>query len=283
MSSLVENNNLVSWQNETISDRFSKIASQYPNHTAIKSGSSSLTYKELDEASNQLANLINIKIGLTPQSIALYLRGNLDTLTSLLAVIKAGHFYSALSRKDAPTQTRELLLDLRPRLLITDEISLPQVKEIVPAGCDILLISEYQNQSIDEIQTKQNIKTILGIFYTSGSTGTPKGVMRTQEYVLHRVAVDVGDYGIGPRDRLLYMRQFNVSSSLSSIFDTLLTGATLVIFDPELQGIGKLASVITDENITIFTPPIELFRGYYRRQPSFSFHTMCHPGRGCFI
>ena len=118
-------------------------------------------------------------------------------------------------------------------------------------------------ESTDEIiPAVLDPKSILGIFYTSGSTGKPKGVIRTHEFVLHRLQVDLDDYGIGPSDNLLYMRQFNVSSSLSSLLDVLLTGATLTCFDFDTQGIGELGEIIQHDRITIFSPPIELMRHF---------------------
>ncbi len=99
-------------------------------------------------------------------------------------------------------------------MLVTDEASLPLAQKVKPAGCEILMLSDLPEVDEQPLPTAFDMKSLLGIFYTSGSTGEPKGVLRTHWSVLHRLWVEVRDNAIGPGDRLLSLRQFNVSASL---------------------------------------------------------------------
>jgi acyl-coenzyme A synthetase/AMP-(fatty) acid ligase/thioesterase domain-containing protein/acyl carrier protein len=247
---------------ETISGRFKEIVIRYARQVAVKSARQAITYEELNRLSARLGKCILHKLGAAPRPIALLLEDGADTIAALLGVIRAGHFYCALSQKDSPSRLLDVLQDLGPGLLVTDSQSLSLAGQVVPPGCEVLLLSDIQDTDEVCLTSVLDPETLLGIFYTSGSTGDPKGVLRTHSYVLHRMRVDVQDYAINSDDRLLYMRQFNVSSSLSSIFDALLTGATLVIYDVETLGIASLANLLISEQITIFPPPIELLRHF---------------------
>lgn len=249
-------------QVETIPGRFNQTVIRHGRRVAIKSERQTLTYQELDHLSSRLGQCILHKLGKSPRPVALLLEDGANTIIALLGVIRAGHFYCALSHKDSPSRLMSMLQDLHPGLLISDSQSLSIAKQAVPPGCEILLLSDIQETDEECLPSNFDPETLLGIFYTSGSTGDPKGVLRTHSYVLHRMDVDVQDYGVGPDDCLVYMRQFNVSSSLSIIFDALLTGATLVIHDVEKLGIAPLAGLLISEQITIFPPPIELLRHF---------------------
>jgi amino acid adenylation domain-containing protein len=242
--------------------RFEGVAGSYPSLEAIRSSESVLTYQDLEKSSRCLAAVLGSKLGAQPRPVALLIQDGAQMISSLLGVIRAGHFYCALSHKDPPARLAKILLDLDTKLLITDSQSLPQAQQVTPPGCEILLLSDIPDAVDTHLPPEITPEAPLGIFYTSGSTGEPKGVLRTHSYILHRVWIDVHDFEIGAGDRLLYMRQFNVSSSLSNIFDALLTGATLVLYDANSLGTSRLADTLNTQKITIFIPPIEFLRNF---------------------
>ena len=191
--------------------RFEGVAGSYPSLEAIRSSESVLTYQDLEKSSRCLAAVLGSKLGAQPRPVALLIQDGAQMISSLLGVIRAGHFYCALSHKDPPARLAKILLDLDTKLLITDSQSLPQAQQVTPPGCEILLLSDIPDAVDTHLPPEITPEAPLGIFYTSGSTGEPKGVLRTHSYILHRVWIDVHDFEIGAGDRLLYMRLFNVS------------------------------------------------------------------------
>jgi amino acid adenylation domain-containing protein len=243
-------------------ERFEEIARRYAGLEAVRSSQSHCSFEELDQQSLRLARCLCRILGKEPRPVALLLEEKTQIITSLLGVIRAGHFYCALMHKDPVSRLVKVLRDLETPLLVTDRQSLELARQIAPPGCQLLLLSDLPESDGTSLPTALGPDTLLGVFYTSGSTGEPKGVLRTHSYVMHRLWVDIDEYGAGPGDRLLFMRRFDVTVSLSNLFHTLLTGATLVLYDANEVGIAPLADLIRSEQITIFSPPIEFLRHF---------------------
>ena len=244
----------------SIPARFEEVAERHASLEAVRSPQRTFTYRELEANSRRLAGFLYHKLGREPNPVALLMEDGVQVVSSLLGVIRAGHFYCALSHRDPPLRLVRILQDLEVRLLIVDRQTLGLAQQIAPPGCELLMLPDIPETDEMPLPTRFDPKTLLGIFYTSGSTGEPKGVLRNHGYVLHRLWVEVQGGAIGPGDRLLALRQFNVSASLGCIFDALLTGATLVLYDAGALGIGPLAELLRKEQITMLFPPIELLR-----------------------
>ncbi len=60
---------------------------------------SELTYQKLEENSRHLASYLCQKLGMEPRPVALLIEEEIQVITSLLGVIRAGHFYCALSHR----------------------------------------------------------------------------------------------------------------------------------------------------------------------------------------
>ena len=240
--------------------RFGEIARRHAGREAIRSPRSRCSYGDLDRQSARLAGCLRRILGSEPRPVALLLEDKAQVIASLLGVIRAGHFYCALTRQDPAARLMKVLGDLAAPLLITDPGSLALARQIAPPGCELLLLPDLPETDGAPPPSSLGPDTLLGVFYTSGSTGEPKGVLRTHAFVMHRLWVDLREYRMGPGDRLLFMRRFDVTVSLSQLFNTLLNGATLVLYDPDEVGIGPLAGLIQTEQITVFPPPLEFLR-----------------------
>jgi hypothetical protein len=80
----------------SIPERFEKIVRQHPEKVALKKGTHSLTYGQLNEAANQIAREILNRRGPKSEPIALLLDHGIIVLVAILGVLKAGKFYVAM-------------------------------------------------------------------------------------------------------------------------------------------------------------------------------------------
>lgn len=253
---------LVLQSRQSLADRFEAIAGTFQKSVAIHQGAESCTYEELELRSRCLAHRILDAMGEEPRPVALLIRNKLQAISAILAVVRAGHFYCALSHRDPVTRLQRMLQDLGPGLLIVDESLRPLAEEISHEGCRIMIAEGPAGRDVPGLRSQGGLESLLGVFYTSGSTGVPKGVMRRQEHVMHRLLVDVNDLGIGPGDRMLFLKRLDVTSSLWQLFGGLLTGATLRVCEVEETGFAPLAELMRSERISLFAPPIELLRAF---------------------
>ena len=243
-----------------IPDRFARVSASLPNHIAVRSLHHTLTYHDLDLLSNRLADFVHARLGGGQKPVALFLRDGADILAALLGVIRAGSFYSALQPRDPHERLAAVMKNLDAALLITDKDLLPLAQRIATPGCQVVTLAEAQGPVGPRAGIAIPPEDYAGVYFTSGSTGEPKGVLRTHRAILHRAWVDINDYHIGQGDRLLFTRPFNTSSSLSNLFDPLLSGASIIIYDMENDGIHRMAEVLDANEITIFVPPLEFLR-----------------------
>lgn len=185
-------------------------ASVYPERCAIKANNLAITYRNLAEKSNKLANLL-VNSGLKPGSVVgIYMHKSIETVIAMFAVLKAGgayipidSHYSPVSRilkiielsgaeyiitthsmwtelLDNQDPTRKIDSSLKNIILIDNILNSGVVTppDFVEAGDHRNFYFYDDNVPSDLQRTCPVINDDLAyILYTSGSTGTPKGVM----------------------------------------------------------------------------------------------------------
>lgn len=239
---------------------FEETAQRCSDLIALKSPSTTLTYAELEQVSRSLAVYLPGKIGTEPCAVSILLNDGVQVITSILGIVRAGNFYSALSLTDPPERLKKVMEDLHPRMLLTEESFLSLARQIAPQDCVIQLFHDIPVQTTASLATESPPNMTLGIFFTSGSTGNPKGVLRTHQFVIHKAYIDEQDYHPGPGDKVLYSKNFTTSASVNTIFSNLLGGATLFLCDIRLENIHSFTELINNEEISIVSIPAELLR-----------------------
>jgi long-chain acyl-CoA synthetase len=179
-----------------------------------------LTFRELDETANRLANGL-ADLGLEHQDrVAVLMRNSLEALIVMQAVERAGLVFVRLNPLESNDERRFILTDSGAALMILDhsfvdgwlayEDSIDQhwSKVVVPAfegeACrsfnDLL-----RSSSPDRPEVLVSPDDMIYIGYTSGTTGRPKGVVNTHGSALNRVRNDFLnlDIPLGPDDVLL--------------------------------------------------------------------------------
>ena len=115
----------------TILELFEEIVQQYPNHIALVSGSTQLTYTELQQKSDSLAYYWKQTYQIQPaEFIGVLVGRNQHTIISLLATLKLGAIYMPLE-EDLPTERIRIVCKLsNPKLLVTSSVYLGRIDSI---------------------------------------------------------------------------------------------------------------------------------------------------------
>ena len=229
-----------------IHELFTQQVIKTPDAIAVKFGNQQLTYTQLNQKANQLANYLQ-NCGVTSEVlVGLYLERSLDILIAILAILKAGGAYLPLDPKYPQTRLTDILNDSQVSIILTQEKLLTSLSSPLPRGETPL--TPYQGKIILldtdlTIISQQNIETPISaikpdnlayVIYTSGSTGKPKGVAVEHRSLVNFVQVAIQEYKITDNDKILQFASINFDAALEEIFSALASGATLVLRTVEM-------------------------------------------------
>ncbi|MBD2461873.1 alpha/beta fold hydrolase [Oscillatoria sp. FACHB-1407] len=246
----------------SIAHRFRYVVNRFPDHIAIQSDRHQLTYTEFHHNANQIAHAILRQRGQGEEPIALLLEHDAAMMTAMLGTLISGKAYVALDPSYPQFRLSQILSDLQGELILTNSQNLALAQELVSTQTtyQILNIDELDTEISDEVDVPINGDTLAGIFYTSGSTGKAKGVARPHREILHRIWLETNDYKIHTGDKISLLYSCSFGASISDIFNALLNGATLCLYNVKGAGLDTLVNWLTHEGITIFHLPVMLFQ-----------------------
>jgi len=115
---------------KTFAEKFREVVEKYPNKTALIYMGSQLTYRDLDELSNQLAQYF-IKIGLKPDDVVgLHMPNIPANYISIIAVQKAGCVSTGLSPLLTPHEMEHQLNNSKAKVIITVDLLFGKIAEV---------------------------------------------------------------------------------------------------------------------------------------------------------
>ncbi|MCH2195462.1 non-ribosomal peptide synthetase [Kordia sp.] len=223
--------------NNTIVDVFKAQVQKTPNNIALVFENCQLTYKQLDEKSNQLARFLaaNYEIN-TEDFISIQLDRSEWMIVAILAVLKTGAAYVPV-QPDYPQERIDYIEKDTQCKAIINQALLAQFQ----AG-------QYSSAPVEVTVQPENLAYII---YTSGSTGTPKGVMLEHKTVVNLAYAQIQEFGITAEENILQSSSITFDASVEQMFIALLSGAKLSVASKALLlDTERLADYIENNAIT---------------------------------
>jgi amino acid adenylation domain-containing protein len=247
-------------------EAFERRARKTPEAAAVVCRGRSVSYRELDARSNELAGRLHA-LGVGPEClVGLMLPRSLETVVSLLAVLKAGGAFVPFDASYPQERLRFMLADAGLRWIVTDErLAHLLGNELAVVHRDAhgpIVMGDSDAVPSDLLlprrgRTPRPAGTRLAYaIYTSGSTGDPKAALLTHDGLANLVAAQRGLLRLCPGRRVLQFASLAFDAAVWEVFGALSTGATLVLAEPEELLPGEnLRRTIEAERIDALTLP----------------------------
>lgn len=249
-------------QPSTFTALFDSMVAAQPYAPAVEHDSRVLTYDALDRQSSALATLL-VRHGVRRGDIVgVAVPRSVDQIVCTLAVFKAAAAYLPIDMSYPQDRINHVVRDSRPRLVLSTAAAL--MERTITAPVMRIDDSSFRAEVDALIATGDNALpwTLLTpddlayVIYTSGSTGRPKGVEISHRGVANLALTQQVSLCCGPGARVLQFAPLSFDASYWELSLALLTGATLVLGDPEQLVPGPdLAAFVTQSQITHATLP----------------------------
>jgi amino acid adenylation domain-containing protein len=260
---------LIEWNNthtdfprdKCIHQLFEEQVGQTPDAVAVVFENTHLTYRELNQRSNQLAHYLQ-KCGVGPEVlVGIYVERSLEMIVGLLGILKAGGAYVPLDPA-YPTESLAFILEnsqtpvlLTQKRLITQ---LPAPKaQVICLDTDWDTINAQDNQ--DNLSAQVLPENLAYVIYTSGSTGQPKGVEIPQVNLVNLTTWHQQTYHLTPSDRATQIASIAFDASVWELWPYLTIGASIYIPNEQVRASSsRLLEWLTANSITICFLPTPL-------------------------
>ena len=261
--------------NKTIHQLFEEQVWRTPNNIAVVYEHVTLTYQELNNQANQLANYILKNHDIKPDDlIALCLDRSQYAIIAILAVLKTGAAYVPIDISNPDQLLMHILVDTQAKIIIkTKNFHLPSKcgKRGSAVGYSSKIIdidaAELQQAWLAEKAANPAINitpnNLAYVIYTSGTTGKSKGVMIEHQGVVNYVSYLIQDNQLDERAVGSQYANFSFDAVVIEIYPILFSGGTLhIIRDQDKLDPDKINHYFTQNAITyafLPTPFAEIF------------------------
>jgi len=215
---------------KSISYLFSEQARKTPFRRALSFGNKTLTYRQLDERSNQLAHFLKSRGVKKEERIPVCMEKSIDLIIVILGILKSGCAYVPLDPEYPAARIRFMLEDVGAGIICCSRNCLDVLG--APDNRLIILIDEEWDlilrESMAPVSFAGNGRDLAYVMYTSGSTGRPKGVMIENRNVVSLVR-GVQYVNLTGRNILLNTGSASFDASSFEFWSMLLNGGELVL------------------------------------------------------
>ncbi|WP_353931424.1 non-ribosomal peptide synthase/polyketide synthase [Okeanomitos corallinicola TIOX110] len=239
--------------NECIHQLFESQVNKTPDAITVVYENQQLTYFELNQKANQLANYL-ISLGVKPDTlVGICVERSLEMMIGILGILKAGAAYVPLDPEYPQERLHFILQDAQVYTLVTQEYLVNKLPEntakAVYLDTNWNLISQC---SCENPVTEVNNANLAYVIYTSGSTGTPKGVLVKHCNVTRLFAATQSWYNFNSEDVWTLFHSYAFDFSVWEIWGALLYGGKLVVV-PYLvtRSPESFYQLLSDEKVTV--------------------------------
>ncbi|HTS38244.1 MAG TPA: amino acid adenylation domain-containing protein [Candidatus Solibacter sp.] len=245
-------------------------AALYPEKPAVWARKRTLTYRELDQKSTQLAHLLRQRGLKKGDRVGIFFPKCVESLVCMFGVLKAGGVYVPLDPQAPAERIGYIIANCNIRVLLTNK------ERRAALGAEIVNTLDYCVMTDDSGSNGSGTKIVpwamladfaadkapevvltetdlAYILYTSGSTGRPKGVMLSHQNALTFVEWCAAKFQTRPEDRMSNHAPLHFDLSVFDVYNAIEAGATVYLVTEDLALFPTtLANFIEQQQITVW-------------------------------
>ncbi len=242
-----------------IKQMLEKTASEVPQKTAIVFGSQRVSYQELDETSNRVANAL-IDAGLQKgDHVAIIMGNSPEWVINYFGVLKAGGITVTLDPRLKAPELNSLLRDSDSKILITERRISQTLSSVLPDICSLKRVVEIDGDSYQKILANNssaaptvdiNPNDESTIIYSSGVLGKQKGMVHTHAGIMSVLPAVISGIELKRDDVVVGMVPLCYLLGLAAVvLMSFMEGATIVIL-PRFTS-NNVLETVERENATM--------------------------------
>jgi amino acid adenylation domain-containing protein len=246
-------------KDKCIHQLFEEQVERTPDTIAAAFEDEQLTYRELNQRANQLANYLQVLGVGSEMLVGICMERSLEMIVGLVGILKAGGAYVPLD-PDYPTERLALMLeDTQVSVLLTQQ----SLVEKLPANKAHVLCLDTEEtlsrQNEDNTTSNTRADNLAYIIYTSGSTGKPKGVAVSHQAVT-RLLFNTNYIKLEPDDKIAQVSNISFDAATFEIWGALLHGGKLVVITKNvLLSSQSFAAQLREQGISVLFLTTALF------------------------
>jgi amino acid adenylation domain-containing protein len=230
----------------TVLDLVQAAAARAPQQPALVCGPETVSYADLDQRSNRLANHL-IERGIGEESVVgLCLERGAELIVAILAVLKAGAGYLPLDPDYPPERRDYMVTDAGAQLVLSSGELMAGVDGVSTLRLD----SDHARSAIAAAPATAPGRVLdpaglAYVIYTSGSTGKPKGAAVDHRGLLNYISFAAACYPMGTGPGAVLHSSISFDLTVTSVFLPLTRGGRISVI-AERQPLPALAEWLAE-------------------------------------
>lgn len=235
----------------SVLDMFQEQVRKDGSKIAAAQKTESLTFKEMDYLSDQIAGLVKAKTKSSTGYVAVISEHSIMLIAAFLGIMKAGRAFLPIDPEYPEERIRFMLEDAGADMVMTDTHNRSKVERCYSGSVAELEKSSFSDQDLCPLPFRQQIKPEdpAYVIYTSGSTGKPKGVVINHRGLANYICHCVDTYMENGADVWAFFSSISFDLTITSVFTPLAGGGSIQIY-PRSKKAQSLIEIIEDNQVS---------------------------------